>query len=147
MFERLSHFFTTKTPKQMPLPPMDAKHALGTLLVRVAQVDRAYLFEEIEQIDRILSEWNDINPVEAAKMRAMCERLSDVAGESEELAELIRDHVDYAHRLEAAQAMWKVAQADKITDEREELLIDLIENHLGIDSQDSEQARASAAIA
>ncbi|GAA4223178.1 TerB family tellurite resistance protein [Sagittula sp. NFXS13] len=146
MFERLTHFFANKAPKQAPLPAMDAKHALGTLLVRVAQIDRAYLFEEIEQIDRILAEWNDINPVEAAKMRAMCERLSESAGESEELADLIREHVDYAHRLEAAQAMWKVALADGITDQQEEALIDLIENHLSVESMDSEAARASAVI-
>ncbi|WP_425072519.1 TerB family tellurite resistance protein [Sagittula sp. S175] len=146
MFERLSHLFQTKTPKQAPLPEMDAKYALGTLLVRVAQVDRAYLFEEIEQIDRILREWNGVNAVEAAKMRAMCERLSEAAGDSESLADLIRDHVDYAHRLQAAQALWKVALADGITDDREQALVDLIETHLGVETADSEEARASAAI-
>lgn len=146
MFERLSHLFQTKTPKQAPLPEMDAKYALGTLLVRVAQVDQAYLFEEIEQIDRILREWNGVNAVEAAKMRAMCERLSEAAGDSESLADLIRDHVDYAHRLQAAQALWKVALADGITDDREQALVDLIETHLGVETADSEEARASAAI-
>ena len=146
MFERLSHLFQGKTPKQAPLPEMDAKYALGTLLVRVAQVDRAYLFEEIEQIDRILREWNGVNAVEAAKMRAMCERLSEAAGDSESLADLIREHVDYAHRLQAAQALWKVALADGITDDREQALVDLIETHLGVEAADSEEARASAAI-
>ncbi|MBP0481225.1 TerB family tellurite resistance protein [Sagittula salina] len=146
MFERLSHFFHSKTPARAPLPPMDAKYALGTLLVRVAQVDHAYLFEEIEQIDRILGTWNDINPVEAAKMRATCERLSQGAGDSEALADLIRQHVDYAHRLEAAQALWAVALADGITDDREEALVDLIETHLGVEPADSEEARAAAVI-
>lgn len=146
MFERLTDLFRSKTPPQAPLPEMDAKYALGTLLVRVAQVDRAYLFEEIEQIDRILAAWNGLNPVEAAKMRAMCERLSEAAGDSESLADLIRDHVDYAHRLEAAQALWKVALADGITDDRENALVDLIETHLGVEATDSEEARASAVI-
>lgn len=146
MFERLTHFFTHKTPQQLPLPEMDAKYALGTLLVRVAQVDRAYLFEEIEQIDRTLAAWNDIGPIEAAKMRAMCERLSEHSSSSEDLADLIRDHVDYAHRLDAAQALWRVAVADKITDEREAALIDLVENHLGVEQPDSAAARAAAVI-
>lgn len=146
MFERLTHFFQQKTPQKAPLPEMDAKYALGTLLVRVAQVDRAYLFEEIEQIDRTLAEWNGLNPVEAAKMRAMCERLDAVAGSDEDLADLIRAHVDYAHRLEAVQALWKVALADGITDDREQALVDLIETHMGVETADSEQARASATL-
>ncbi|AUC54733.1 hypothetical protein CDO87_16815 [Sagittula sp. P11] len=146
MFERLTTFFRSKPATPEPLPELDAKYALGTLLVRVAQADSAYLFEEIEQIDRTLAEWNDLNPVEAAKMRAMCERLAHTIADDAELAGLIRNHVDYAHRLEAVQALWRVARSDGITDTREQALVDLVETHLGIERTDSEEARLASVI-
>ena len=146
MFERLAAFFQSKTPQRAPLHELDAPYALGTLLVRVAQADHAYLFEEIEQIDRTLAAWNDLNPVEAAKMRAMCERLSAEAPDNAELADMIRTHVDYSHRKDAVTALWKVALADQINDEREAAIIDLVENHLGVSRADSEAARAATMI-
>lgn len=146
MFEHLTALFKSKPPARAPLPEMDAVYAMGTLLVRIAMADRAYLFEEIEQIDRILASWNDLNPIEAAKMRATCERLAQTVAEDADLADVIRDHVDYAHRLDAVQALWKVALADGITDEREAALVDLVETHLGVTRDDSEAARAAVVI-
>jgi uncharacterized tellurite resistance protein B-like protein len=146
MFERLTALFRTRPPAQAPLPELDAKYALGTLLVRVAKADSSYLFEEIEQIDRVLARLNGLNPVEAAKMRAMCERLAQHVGDNAALADLIRDHVDYAHRKEAMTALWAVARADGITDDREAELVDLVETHLGVDREESEATRAATVI-
>lgn len=146
MLERLTAFFQRKAPPAQPLPELDAKYALGTLLVRVAMADQTYLFAEIEQIDRTLAAWNDLNPLEAAKMRAVCEKLARVAGDDADLADLIRTHVDYAHRKEAVVALWKIAEADGFTHAREAALVDLVENHLGVSRDDSEAARAAASI-
>lgn len=146
MFENLLALFKSKPPAQAPLPEMDAKYALGTLLVRTAKVDNSYLFEEIEQIDRILAAWNGLNPVEAAKMRAECERLAASIANNEELADLIRTHVDYSHRHEAVAALWRVALADGINDEREAALVDLVETHLGVTRHDNEAAKFEATV-
>lgn len=146
MFERLTALFKSRPPAQAPLPELDAQYALGTLLVRVAKADSSYLFEEIHQIDRVLAQMNGLNPVEAARMRAMCERLARHVGDNAALADLIREHVDYAHRKEAVAALWAVAQADGITDGREAELVDLVETHLGVDRADSEAARLASVI-
>ncbi len=146
MFERLKAFFHGGSRAPAPLPEPDAKLALGTLLVRVAQADNMYLFEEISQIDRILSAVNGINAVEAAKMRATCERLARSIKDDSRMALLIRENVDYAHRVEAVQALWQVAEADGITDDREADLVHLVEEVLGITTEDNDAARAAAVI-
>lgn len=146
MFERLKSFFDRKAPAAEPLPEPDGKLALGVLLVRTAWADKTYLFEEIEQIDRILAHDNGLNPVEAAKMRATCERLAHEIDDDMRMAELIRESVDYSHRQATVQSLWAVAHADGITDEREAALVDLIEATLGIEPQDSEAARMQAVI-
>ncbi|MEN9062267.1 TerB family tellurite resistance protein [Ponticoccus litoralis] len=146
MFEHLKSFFDRKAPAPKPLPEPDAKLALGVLLVRTAWADQAYLFEEIEQIDRILAHDNGLNPVEAAKMRATCERLAHEIHDDMHMAELIRESVDYTHRHETVQSLWAVARADGIADEREAALVELIESTLGIEPQDSEAARMQAVI-
>ncbi|MBO9465029.1 Tellurite resistance protein TerB [Pelagimonas phthalicica] len=146
MLEQLTQFFQRKHAPEAPLPKPDAKLALGTLLVRVAMADKAYLFEEIEQIDRILAKAYDLNPIEAAKMRATCEKLAFSVENDEDMAALIRDSVDYDHRREKVEALWQVVLADGITDEREAALVDLIEKVLGVDADHSEAARLAASI-
>ncbi len=146
MLERLTALFQRKTPAETPLPAPDARLALGTLLVRVAMADKAYLFEEIEQIDRILGEAYGLNPVEAAKMRATCEKLAFAMDDDREMAELVRASVEYDHRREKVDALWKVVLADGITDDREAALVDLVEDVLGVSRADSEAARAAAVI-
>lgn len=146
MFERLTHFFQRKTAPKAPLPPMDARYALGTLLVRVAQADQAYLFEEIETIDRILGKAYGLKPIEAAKMRAVCEKLAHGIEDDAHMAMLIRDSVDYDHRLEKVQALWDVALSDGLVVDREEELVALVEDMLGVARTDSDAARAAASI-
>ena len=108
MFERLKKFFTHPAPPPKPLPEPDARLALGTLLVRVAMADGAYLFEEVEEIDRILARAYGLKPLAAAKMRADCERLALHIEDDTDMAARIRDAVEYEHRLEKVQALWAV---------------------------------------
>ncbi len=146
MFEHLKTFFSAKTPPKKPLPEPDARLALGTLLVRVAMADGAYLFEEVEEIDLILSQAYGLKPLEAAKMRATCEQLALHIKDDRAMAERVRAAVDYEHRLTKVAALWSVVMADGVNDEREQALVELIEDTLGIDRSDSEAARAEASI-
>lgn len=146
MFERLKAFFHRAAPPAKPLPEPDAKLALGVLLVRTARADKAYLFEEIEQIDRILAHDNGLNPVEAAKMRATCEKLADEIQDDMRMAELIRESVDYAHRESTVQSLWQVVHADGVDDDRESALVALVEDVLGVAPEESDAARAQAVI-
>ena len=59
MFERLMARLHRDTPPKEPLATPDARMALGILLVRLAMVDRAYLFEEVEDQLR-----HDVHPVD-----------------------------------------------------------------------------------
>ncbi|MEC8197243.1 MAG: TerB family tellurite resistance protein [Pseudomonadota bacterium] len=95
-----------------PLPEPDEKLALGALLVRVAKSDDNYHALEISEIDRILATTFDLNPIEAAKLRATCEKLEHNAPGTPDFALLIRENVDYPHRLEVAQKMVDVIEAD-----------------------------------
>ncbi|WP_136442804.1 TerB family tellurite resistance protein [Pacificoceanicola onchidii] len=146
MLERLKAFFTSPTPEKQPLPEPDARLALGTLLVRVAMADGAYLFEEVEEIDQILAKAYDLKPLEAARMRADCEKLAFHIEDDRDMAIRIRDAVDYDHRLSKVAALWSVVMADGVNDSREQALVELIEETLGIDRGDSMAARAEASI-
>ena len=146
MLERLKHFFTHPTPEKQPLPEPDARLALGTLLVRVAMADGAYLFEEVEEIDLILARAYNLKPLEAARMRADCEKLAFHIEDDTDMARRIREAVDYEHRREKVAALWAVVMADGVNDEREQALVELVEQTLGIDRADSEAARAAASI-
>ncbi|MCT4557207.1 MAG: TerB family tellurite resistance protein [Pelagimonas sp.] len=144
MLEKLTAFFARKTPTPEPLPEPDAQLALGTLLVRVAMADQSYLFEEIEQMDRILAEAYDLNPIEAARMRATCEKLAATIKDDAHMAQLIRDSVDYDMRKAHVAALWSVAQADGFTHQSEAEIVHAVETALGIDEVDQQAARANA---
>ncbi|NNK17466.1 MAG: TerB family tellurite resistance protein [Sulfitobacter sp.] len=141
MFERL---FPRRKPAPTPLPQPNAQLALGALLVRVAFADRNYNAKEIGQIDRILSQTFDIGPIEAAKLRAVCEKLEHDAPDTSEFARILRDEIDYAHRLSLGQAMWSVALADGHRHEAEEIQLLAIETALGLTDTDIEALRKEA---
>ncbi|WP_323767766.1 TerB family tellurite resistance protein [Marinovum sp.] len=144
IFDRLTRFFNGEAPPAKPLPELDAAHALGALLVRVAKADRAYLFEELEQIDRILAHRNGLNAVAAAKLRAECERLETAVPETPEFVAKLREGVDYEERRKIAEAMWAVVIADGVREEHEVALVELIEDMLGVSSDHSLEARQAA---
>ncbi|MEP5729155.1 MAG: TerB family tellurite resistance protein [Sulfitobacter sp.] len=141
MFDRL---FPRRTPEPKPLPQPNPQLALGALLVRVAFADRDYRATEIGQIDRILSQTFEIGPIEAAKLRATCEALERDAPDTPEFARILREEVDYAHRLSLGKAMWSVALADGHKDEAEEMQVYQIETALGLTEIDINTLRQEA---
>ena len=135
MFESLVNRLRGKR-KEAPLPEPDEQLALGALLVRVAKSDNHYDAVEIGEIDRILAASFDLNPIEAAKMRATCEKLEAQAPGTPDFALLIRQTVDYPHRLEMIRALWRVIMADgDHVREEDETLVE-IENIFGIHPDD-----------
>lgn len=144
MFERILTLFTPVNRYRTPLPEADAKHALGALLVRVAQADKAYLFQEIERIDRILAKRFDLNPLEAAKMRAGCERLSDEMPETEALIAVLHDAIDVKEREATLFALWQVVFSDGQMHETEDDLVTLVRVTLGVSPEVCERLRRDA---
>ncbi|GAA6179118.1 MULTISPECIES: TerB family tellurite resistance protein [unclassified Shimia] len=125
------------TPNTPPLPEPDEKLALGALLVRVAKSDHSYHALEIGEIDRILCETFSLKPIEAAKLRATCEKLENAAPGTPDFALLIRENVDYPHRLEVANKLFKVIEADGKHLPEEDASLHEIEAILGIKPEDS----------
>ena len=141
MFERL---FPRRAPAPKPLPQPNAQLALGALLVRVAIADNTYRASEIGQIDRILAKTFGIGPIEAAKLRATCEKLQHDAPDTSEFARILREEVAYADRLALGRAMWSVALADGHRHENEEIQLLAIETALGLTDTDIEDLRREA---
>lgn len=132
MIERLIAFFQNPTAYETPLPPTDARHALGALMVRAAKADEIYLFEEVQQIDKVLADRNDLNPVEAAQMRAACEKLEAEMPETAELATILKSAISDEEKEATVAALWKVVFADGIEHENEDELLHQIEAVLGV---------------
>lgn len=132
MFERLQALFLNPKSYETPLPDADARHVMGTLLVRAAKSDDTYLFEEVKLIDKVLAERNGLNPVEAAKMRAACEKLEAHMPDTEDLARTLRDTVSVAEKEATLRALWRVVFADGIKREVEDRMLHRIEDVLGV---------------
>ena len=142
MLNRILHAFSS--PKPDPLPEPDEKLALGALMVRVAKSDHAYRFEEISSIDRLLTRLFGLNPVEAAKMRATCEKLEREAPETDHFARVIRETTTFQARLDALEAMWEVLLADGVRRDEEVAVIKAARIAMGLSESDSDTARATA---
>ena len=141
MFERLF----PKRPKEKPkLPEPTPQLALGALLVRIALADRAYQAAEIGAIDKILSSTFGLKPLDAARLRATCERLERHAPGTPEFAEILRDAVTYEDRLKLALAMWTVVLADGEYAAIEETTLHQIEAAMGITPEDSIDIKSRA---
>lgn len=145
MFDKILSLFGQSAPE--PLPEPDEKLALGALMVRLAKADRQYLFEEVAQIDRLLAMQNDLDPVEAAKMRATCEALEREMPATPELVEMLRLTTSAAAREATALALWRVSLADKITQKEEAALMEIVEQSLGVDAARSAALRHRARLA
>lgn len=148
VLDRLTRLFTSQSPQRapQPLPEADVPHALGALLVRVARSDDHYAVQEISQIDRILARFQGIGPIDAAKLRAECERLEAFAPDTPDFAYLLCESVSYEARLEMVEALWDVVYADGASKQSEEDMMQLTQQHLGITSADCTAARSKAAL-
>lgn len=112
MFERILSRLRAPAADFTSMPEADARHALGALLVRVAKADGAYLFQEIEEIDHLLADLYGLNAIEAARMRAECEKLEGAMPDTGELAHILSCDVTSGERDALVTALWKVADAD-----------------------------------
>lgn len=145
MIDRLLAFFQNPSAYETPLPETDARHALGALMVRAAKADHLYLFEEVQQIDKVLAERNDLNPVEAAKMRAACEKLEAQMPATEDLAEALKTAVTEEEKEATVAALWKVVFADGIEHENEDELLHQVEAVLGVSPATAKRLHDEAA--
>ena len=138
----LNRLFSARTaPKPTPLPEPDEKLALGALMVRVAMSDHDYQLAEISRIDRLLSRLYGLKPIEAAKMRATCEKLEKQAPETDRFAHLIRETVSFEARVDALEALWEVVLADGSADAEELRVLEGVREALGLSEADSARAR------
>ena len=145
MLERLLSLFQPGKPVTT-LPPVDAQHALGALLVRAAKVDRAYLFEEVEEIDQILAHMYDLNAVQAAKLRAACEKLEQAMPDTDTLARVLHDAIPLEEREAAVRSLWSVVLADGGERPEEGELLHQIERTLGVSPKRAMHIHAAAAM-
>lgn len=125
MMNRILAMLGAKAPAR-PLPEADGQHLLGALMVRVAQADTALKFEELRAIDRLFTMRFGLGPVEAARMRADCERLAAVLPETAALGPMITAAVPPEQRFALREALREVAEADGNLDPRETAVIDAV---------------------
>lgn len=146
MFDRIMSLFH-KDVRVTRLPEADAQHAMGALLVRAAKADKAYLFEEIEHIDDLLAHRYNLNPVQAAKLRAECEKLEEAMPDTAALAKVLHDVISYEEREATVLALWEVVFADGHEVEAEDLLLHQLEALLGVSPEVSKRLHDEAMAA
>jgi len=130
---------TAPEPEQMP--DTAARIALTALLVRIAKSDGAYAAEEIARIDRITARRYDLNPVEAAKLRAEAEDVEAEAPDTVRFTRAIKDAVSLEDRVAVIEALWDVVLADGERDDGEDALLRMVAPMLGLTDQESAMAR------
>ena len=142
MWSRILHALSA--PKPAPLPEPDERLALGALMVRIAKADHDYALPEIKRIDLLLAALNGIGPVDAAQMRATCERLERAAPDTDRFGHMIRDRVSIEARRAALEALWEVVLSDGACEPGEVAALDAARRAMGLGEADSRAARAEA---
>lgn len=132
MFENLLALLGHAKTYQTPLPEADAQHAMGALLVRAAKADHTFLFEEIKVIDQVLAKRFGLNPIEAAKMRASCEKLESEMPDTAEMTGILKDAISAEDKEATLSALWAVVYADGVKHDEEDALLHEIEAVLGV---------------
>lgn len=142
LLSQILNAFRAASPE--PLPDPDAKLALGALMVQIAQADHDYQVSEIGLIDKVLARMFDLGPIEAAKMRATCEKLHAAAPDTDTFAALIRAELDGDARRDALSALWRVVLADGEMQDGEVTIVEQARLALGLTIADNAAARATA---
>jgi uncharacterized tellurite resistance protein B-like protein len=117
---------------------------MGALLVRAAKADKTYLVEEIAKIDKILAERHNINPIEAAKMRAECELLEKAMPLTDNISAVLEHAISTDEKEATLSALWRVVYADGINHDEEDQLLHEIEAVLGITPERAKELQAQA---
>lgn len=128
-------------PEPEALPDEDARLALTALLVRVARSDGDYEESERAWIDRIAAQRYGMSPFEAANLRGEAERLEAEAPDTVRFTRAIKDAVPFEARIGVIEALWQIALADGERDAREDAILRMVSNFLGINDRDSALAR------
>lgn len=139
MFEKLLSIFASDAPEAMQED--DARVALAGLLVRIAKSDGTYDVEEISRMDRVISKRYDLNPVEAAKLRAAGEDLEAQAPDTVRFTSTIKQAVPYEDREGVVEALWSIALADGKRSDEEDAILRTAAKFLGVNDRDSALAR------
>lgn len=124
-------------PQDEGLPELTAPLAVGALMVRLAKSDAEYALEEIRSIDALLTARYGLNPLEAAKMRATCERLEAAAPETGAFTAMVQQSVNYGERTRIYDALWQVSMADAALKPQEQALLDDLARVLGVTPEDA----------
>ena len=141
IIDRILAHFHKIAPVQTPLPEPDANMALVALMIRVAKADKSYAVQEIAKIDKLITELFGHNPVEAAKMRATCEKLEAAAPHEGHFAKLIHDSLPKSKRLNALRALHSIMRADGVERPEEENVLIETSAALGFKSLPADLAR------
>ncbi len=143
MFQDLLRRLTA--PEPQALPDLDARLALGALLVRIARTDGDYAEVEIAQIDQALMKRYGLSAVDAAALRAECETLEAEAPDTVRFTRAIKATVSYENRFSVIEALWSVVLADGVRDDEEDSMMRMTASLLGVSDQDSHRARLRVA--
>lgn len=142
MLTRILHLL--KGNPSDPLSDADARLALGALMVRFGKSEDTYQAGEIARIEAFLGEMNDLDPIDAAQMRATCENIEAEAPSTRKFALLIRETVSLDARLRAHSALWKILLADGPLDDDRAAFINTFRDALGLSKADCDAAQARA---
>lgn len=132
-------------PAPPRLPEPDARLALAALLVRIAKTDGLYAAEEVERIEKVLTERHGLGPFEAAKLRTEAEDLESQAPDTIRFTRALKAAVPLEDRAGLLTALWSVALADGLRDAGEDQMMRLLANLLGLTDVESGLARQQAA--
>jgi len=128
-------------PAQDPLSDVDARRAIGALLVRIARSDNHYAPEEKARIDRILGARFELTEAEAKALREECETIEAEAPDTVRFTRVIKEAIPLDDREAVVRAMWEVVLTDGSRDQHEDALMRMVAPLLGFTDQDSNRLR------
>jgi uncharacterized tellurite resistance protein B-like protein len=88
----------------------------------------------------------NLNPVQAAKLRAECEKLEAAMPDTAALSTILHDAISLAEREATVAALWAVVFADGVEAEAEDALLHQVEEFLGVSQEVSKRLHDEAMV-
>ncbi|MEM0977495.1 MAG: TerB family tellurite resistance protein [Pseudomonadota bacterium] len=143
MLKDILDFFTPEPPKS-DLSTDDARLALAALMVRIARSDGDYAAVEKAVIRSALIDRYALAGTELDTLIADAEELESKAPDTVRFTRVLKDHVPYEDRKALLSSLWSVVLADGERDSKENALLRMLAQLLGVTDKDSALARQSA---
>lgn len=148
MFERLQQFLRSVAGEHDKRPEFtadDPRVAMTALFFHVIEADGVVSEQETETLRHALKQEFGLNERELEKLVAAGQKADDEAIDLYRFTSVLKQALDFEHRIGFIESLWEMVYADGVRDELEDNLVWRIAELIGVSDRDRVLARIKVA--